>query len=75
MFRLALLGCGAVNLALGVDEPPCSTTLRCRVLFLRVGLERVEAGTAGVALVTPGAGGMTYGALALDEAIGKEGVV
>lgn len=77
MFRLALLGRRAVDLALGVDQPARGATLTPRIgtLLLLIGLERVETGAAGIALVTSCAGGMADRALALDEAIGQEGVV
>jgi hypothetical protein len=77
MFRLALLGRRAVDLALGVDQPTCSAALTSRIsaLLLLIGLEGVETGAAGVALVTSCARGMADGALALDETIGQEGVV
>ena len=77
VFRLALLGRRAVDLALGVDQPARSAALASRIgtLLLLIGLERVETRAAGIALVTSCAGGMADGALALDEAISQEGVV
>lgn len=75
MFRLASLGCGAIDFALGVDEPSCRSTLgsgRSISILVSIGFEGIQASTASIALVTTGARSMAYGALALDEAIGKE---
>ena len=76
MFRLSAFGRRAVDLAAGIDQPSRGATLQRSIpILVAVGLERVETGAAGIALVTPGAVGVAYGALALDEAVGEEGVV
>ena len=77
---LASFGRGAVDFASWVDEPTGSLGftglgLVSAVRVFLLGLERIQDGATGVALVSSGALVVTDGALALDETIRKEALV
>lgn len=76
MLRLPPFRLGAIDLAAGVDKPPCSTSLIGSLpMGVDVRFQRIKTGTAGIALIASGTEIMTYRALALDEAISEEGVM
>lgn len=76
MFRLPPFGRRAVELAVRVDQPTRGLGLLHLVAAgAVVRLERVEQVAALVALVAAGAEVVAQAALALDEAVGEEGVV